>query len=91
MGTLVVAIEVLAIGGFDYESLAGWSNNLSPDLGGKEESRRVTKGVTEGATEGRSRQKRARPWIKVILELISSKNTLLNELADLLGIEKLEL
>ena len=41
----------------------------------------------EGDTEECSWRERPRPWTKVILKLISSKNTLPNGLADLLGME----
>ena len=45
----------------------------------------------EGVREEHSWRGRPRPRTKVILELISSKNTLPNGLADPLGMEKLEL
>ena len=64
-----------------------WSDNLLPDSGGREESG----GATEEAAEECLRKRRPRPQIDVILELISSKNTLPNGLADPLGMEKLEL
>ena len=83
---LLAAAGALAMGGF-VEDPAGCSDNSSPDSGGGEESR----GATEGAAEERSRRGRPRSWTEVILELISSKNTLPNGLADPLGIEKLEL
>ena len=47
--TLVVATGALARD-FIPNSLAGWSDNLSPDLKGEEESGRATKGAKEGAT-----------------------------------------
>ena len=87
LGTLIAATGASAIGGFIPEGLAGCSNISSPDLGSKEESKRAT----EEATEGRSWQGRPRPWTEVILELISSKNTLSNGLADPLSMERLEL
>ena len=70
---ILVAARVLAMGSFGPEGLAGWLDNLSPDLGDREESRGATKGATEGVTEGRLRRGRPRPWTKVILELISFK------------------
>ena len=82
-----MATKALATGGFVFEGLAGWSNNLSTDSEGGKESKRVT----EGVMKGHFRRGRLRPQIEVILELISSKNTLLNGLANLLGMEKLEL
>ena len=60
LGTLVVAGGELARG-FDPKGLAGWSDNLLPDLGGGEESGEAMEGVTEGATEGRSWRERLRP------------------------------
>ena len=80
-----------ATGGFIPESPAGWSDNLSPNLGGGEELGGATKKATEGATEECSWRGRPWPRIQVILELIFSKNTLPNGLANLLGMEKLEL
>ena len=66
-------------------------DNLSPDLGSEKESEVVIKGATERVTEGRSRPGHLEPQIEVILELIFSKNTLPNKLADLLSMKKLEL
>ena len=85
LGILLAAAGALAMGAF-VKGPAGWLDNLSPNSEGGEESR----GATEGAAEQRSRQGRLRPRIEIILELISSKNTLPNELADSLGMEKLE-
>ena len=86
LGILLAVTGALATEG-SVEGLAGWSDNLSPDLVGWAESR----GVMEGAAKERSQRGRPRPRIEVILELISYKNTLLNGLADPLGMEKLEL
>ena len=79
------------MGKFASGDPTGCSDNLSPDLGDRKESRRTIKVATERATEERSRRRCPRPWTEVILKLISSKNTLLNGLADSLGMEKLEL
>ena len=83
LGTLVAVTRVSAIGGFVPKGPTCWLNNLSPDSGGREKS--------GGATEGHSQQGHPRPWTEVILELISSKNTLPNGLADPLGMQKLQL
>ena len=61
----------------------GWSNNLSSDSRGKKNSMR---GIEERLLRGQSW-----PQTRVILELMFSKNILLNGLANPLGIEKLEL
>ena len=82
-----MATGVTAIGGFILKGPTGWLNNLSPDLEGRKESGKAIEGVIEGHFQRR----RLWPRTKVILELISPKNTLLNGLADLLGMEKLEL
>ena len=74
------------MGGF-VEGPAGWSNNLSPDSGGG----KVSGGATEGVAEEHLRRGRLRPRTEVILELVSSKNTFPNGLADPLDMEKLEL
>ena len=87
LGILVVVIRVIAMGGFFFESPAGWSDNLSSNSEGEKKLGKVT----EGVTEGRSQWGCPRPQTDVILELISSKNTLPNWLANLLGMEKLEL
>ena len=86
LGILLVAAGALATGSF-IEGSAGWSDNSSPDLGGGEKSG----GATEGAAEERLRRRHPRLQTEVILELISSKNTLPNRLVDPLGMEKLEL
>ena len=52
LGILVVMTEVLAMEGFVFEGLAGWSDNLSPDLGDGEESGRATERATKRMTEG---------------------------------------
>ena len=57
---LVVAGGELARG-FPPEGQAGWSNNLSPDSGGGEESEGAMEKATEGATERRSWRRRPRP------------------------------
>ena len=67
---LIAAVRVSAKGDFVFEGQAGWSDNLSPNSGGGEESRRAI----EGATEGRSCWRRPRPWTEVILELFCFKN-----------------
>ena len=66
--TLLAAGGELARG-FLPEGPAGWSDNLSPDSGGGEESGGAIEGATEGATEGRSRRGRPRPRTEVILAL----------------------
>ena len=76
---------------FVSESLAGRLNSLLPNSRSGEKWGEATKRATEGATERRFRRGRLRPRTEVILEVISSKNTYLNRLADPLGIEKLEL
>ena len=86
LGIPSVAAGALATGGF-VEGPARFSENLLPDSGDGEESG----GVTKGVAEERSQRGRLQTRIKVILELISSKNTLPNGLADPLGMEKLEL
>ena len=48
LGTLVVAIDVTAMGGFVSEALAGWLDNLSPDSGSREQSERATERATKG-------------------------------------------
>ena len=68
LGILVAAAEALARD-FVPEGLAGWSDNLSPDSKGEEESKRAI----EGAAERHSRRGRPRPQTEVILDLISSK------------------
>ena len=67
--TLVATGEALARS-FTPEGLAGWLDNLSPDLGGRKKLRRAIERATKGVAEGRSRQGRPRLWTKVILELI---------------------
>ena len=86
LGILLAAAGALATGGFVKGSM-GWSDNLSLDLGGGEESGGATKEAAKECSW------RGRPWprTEVILELIFSKNTLPNGLADPLGMEKLEL
>ena len=79
---LVSTTGALATGSFVSKGPAGWLDNSSPDLGVGEES--------GGATKGRLQQGRPQPSIEVFLELISSKNTFSNGLADPLGMEKLE-
>ena len=69
LGTLVAAEGELARS-FAPEGPAGWSDNLSPDLGSGEESKRAIEGATEGATEGRFRRRRLLPQTEVILALI---------------------
>ena len=91
MGTLIAAAGALATRDFVLKGLTGWSDNLSPDLKDEEESKEATEGAMKGVTEGRSQRRRPWPQIEVILELISSENTLPNGLADVLDIEKLEL
>ena len=76
-------VGMTTTGRFIPGSLSGWLNNLSPDLRDEEESRK--------AIEGCSLREQPQPQTKVILGLISSKNTLLNKLADKLDVEKLEL
>ena len=56
LGILVAAAGALATKGFVLESAAGWSNNSSLDLEGREESGKAM----EGAAEKRLRQRR--PW-----------------------------
>ena len=73
LGILIAATEASATGGFAPKGPAGWSDNLSPDLGGGEELKKAIEGATKGATEGRSWRGRPRPRTEVILELISSK------------------
>ena len=68
LGILVAARGELARG-FPPEGLASWSDNLSPNSGGGEESEEATKGAMEGATEGRYRRGCPRPRIEVILSL----------------------
>ena len=53
LGTLIAATKASATGDFVFEGPAGWSDNLSPDLRGGEESEGVTEKATEGVTEGR--------------------------------------
>ena len=53
-GTLVAATGTSAMGSFLFEGLAGWFNNLSLDLGGREETRGATEEATKAVTEGRS-------------------------------------
>ena len=72
LGTLVAAGEALA-GGFAFEGQAGWSDNLSPDSGGREESGKATERAKKGVMKGRSQQRRPRPRIEVILKLIPYK------------------
>ena len=66
---IVTARGELAKEGFVPEGHVGWSDNLSPNSRGGEESR----GVREEAVEERSQRERPRPRTEVILELISSK------------------
>ena len=54
LGTLVAATGASAMGGFAPEGPAGWSDNLSPDSGGRKESRGATERATERTTEGLS-------------------------------------
>ena len=91
LGTLIAITRASAMRNFVSKDPAGWLNNLSSDLEHEEESGGATEGATEGITEGYSRHGRLRPQTEVILELISSKNTLPNKLANALGMEKLEL
>ena len=53
--------------GFPPKSPAGWSDNLSPNLGGGKESGGATKEATEGETKGRSWRRCPRPRTEVIL------------------------
>ena len=55
------------MGDFIPESLANYSDNLSTDLGGREELEKVTKGATEGEMEGHSRRGHPQHWTEVIL------------------------
>ena len=89
--TLVAAIGASVMGGFVSKGPAGWLDNLSPDLGGRKESKEAMERAMERAIEGQSRRRRPQPWTEVILELISSKITFPNGLDNLLDMEKLEL
>ena len=91
LGTLVAVTGALATGDFVPKDPMGWPDNLSSDLRGGEESKGATGGATEGAIERRSRWGCLRLRTEVILELISSKNTFSNGLANLLGMKKSEL
>ena len=52
--TLVVVIKVSKTGVFVPEGSTSWSDNLSPDLGGREKSGGATEGATERVIKGRS-------------------------------------
>ena len=73
LGDISSTTGVSAVGGFAPAGPAGWSDNLSPDSGGGEESGGATEGVMEGMTERCSQRGHLRPRTEVILELISSK------------------
>ena len=66
---ILVAVGGELARGFPPEGPAGWSNNLSPDLEGGEESRGATEEATEEAMERRSWQGHPRPWTEIILGL----------------------
>ena len=57
LGILVAAARALAMGCFVPKGSADWSDNLSSDSGGREESG----GATEGAVDERLRRGRPRP------------------------------
>lgn len=77
-------VGTIIMGRFAPKGLASWPDNSFPALrrGGKKSGR---------TTEECFLQRQLRPWIKVILALISFKNTFSNGLANPLGIKKLKL
>ena len=87
LGILVGATRATVMGSFVFEGPAGWLSNLSPNLEGREELGKAIKGAIEICFWRRH----LRPRTQVIFELISYKNMFPNGLADLLGMEKLEL
>ena len=64
---LVAEIGTLATGDFIFEGPVNWSDNLSTNLGGKEESERTIEKATEEEIERSSRQERLWPQIEIIL------------------------
>lgn len=43
LGIAGIMAETIAIGRFAFKGSTGWSNNSSPNLGGREESKKATK------------------------------------------------